>query len=90
MARLRTIASGFFDFATENPAPLQLMFWRVIPGFEPSEAAYEPSLQVAEQARRAMAEIGITDPSALDMWFALMSGLISQLSKVGRTTEGPD
>ena len=29
-------------------------------------------------AQKAFAEIGITDPAALDMWTALLSGLITQ------------
>jgi AcrR family transcriptional regulator len=77
-ARLRTMAATFFDFATENPARLQLMFWRVIPGFEPSVEAYAPSLLVGDLVQTAFAEIGITDPAALDLWSALLSGLISQ------------
>lgn len=77
-ARLRTMAVTFFDFATENPARLQLMFWRVIPGFQPSVEAYAPSLRVGELALNAFAEIGITDPAALDLWSALLSGLVSQ------------
>jgi AcrR family transcriptional regulator len=76
--RLRTMAVTFFDFALGNPAGLQLMFWRVIPGFEPSPDAYAPSLQVMDLAQKAFAEIGITDPAALDMWTALLSGLITQ------------
>jgi AcrR family transcriptional regulator len=76
--RLRTIAVTFFDFAVENPARLQLMFWRVVPGFEPSADAYAPSLQVMDLGRKAFAEIGITDPAAMDMWSALLSGLVSQ------------
>ena len=76
--RLRVIAVMFFDFAAENPARLQLMFWRVIPGFEPSPDAFAPSLQVMSLGRKALAEIGITDHAALDMWTALLSGLITQ------------
>ena len=76
--RLRAIAVMFFDFVMENPARLQLMFWRVIPGFEPSPDAYAPSLQVISVGQKAFAEIGITDPAALDMWTALLSGLITQ------------
>ena len=76
--RLRTIAVTFFGFAVENPARLQLMFWRVVPGFEPSADAYAPSLQVMDLAQKAFAEIGITDAAALDMWSALLSGLVSQ------------
>ena len=76
--RLRAMAVMFFDFAVENPARLPLMFWRVIPGFEPSAEAYAPSLQVMSLGQKAFAEIGITDPAALDMWTALLSGLITQ------------
>jgi AcrR family transcriptional regulator len=76
--RLRAMAVLFFDFAAENPARLQLMFWRVIPGFEPSPDAYAPSLQLFGLGQKAFAEMGITDPGALDMWTALLSGLISQ------------
>ena len=77
-ARLRAIALMFFDFAVERPARLQLMFWRVVPGFEPSPAAYAPSLEVMELGRQAFAEVGITDSAALDLWTALLSGLVSQ------------
>ncbi len=76
--RLRRMAVMFFDFAMANAARVQLMFWRVIPGFEPSPDAFAPSLQVMNLARKAFAEIGITDPAALDMWTALLSGLITQ------------
>jgi hypothetical protein len=68
----------YFDFAGANPARLQLMFWRVIPGFEPSPDAYAPSLQVMSLGQQAFAEIGITNPAALDMWTALLTGLITQ------------
>ena len=76
--RLRIMATTFFDFAVANPARLQLMFWRVIPGFEPSPEAYAPSLEVLDWAVKQAAEMGITDPAALDMWTALLAGLISQ------------
>lgn len=76
--RLHTMAVTFFDFALGNPGALQLMFWRVIPGFEPSADAYAPSLQLMDLAQEAFAEIGITDPAAMDMWTAVLSGLVSQ------------
>ena len=76
--RLRAMAVMFFDFAVENPAGVQLMFWRVIPGFEPSPDAYAPSLQLMNLARKSFAEIGVADPAALDMWTALLTGLITQ------------
>lgn len=76
--RLRAMAVMFFDFAERNPAGIQLMFWRVIPGFEPSPEAYAPSLQAMKLWRKAFAEIGIAEPAALDMWTALLTGLITQ------------
>ena len=38
----------------------------------------ETALCLLTAAQKAFAEIGITDPSALDMWTALLSGLITQ------------
>lgn len=76
--RLRTMATMLFDFAATNPAAIQLMFWRVIPGFEPSPDAYAPSREVLDLAQKAFVEIGITDPAALDMWTAILSGLMTQ------------
>jgi AcrR family transcriptional regulator len=77
-SRLHAMALMFFDFAVENPARLQLMFWRVIPGFEPSADAYAPSLQALRLGQEALAGVGITDPAAMDMWTALLTGLVTQ------------
>jgi len=76
--RLHAMATMFFDFAVENPARLQLMFWRVIPGFEPSPDAYAPSLQLMDRSKEALAAIGLTEPAAFDMWTALLTGLVTQ------------
>ncbi|MCE5291681.1 MAG: TetR/AcrR family transcriptional regulator [Nocardiaceae bacterium] len=76
--RLHTFATRFFDWAVSNPARLQLMFWRVVPGFEPSESSYATSVQTLELMKQTFADIGITDPGALDVWTALTSGFISQ------------
>ncbi|VXB11056.1 TetR/AcrR family transcriptional regulator [Aeromicrobium sp. 9AM] len=77
-SRLHAMASMFFDFAVENPARLQLMFWRVIPGFEPSAEAYAPSLQALTLGQEALAGIGIADQAAMDMWTAVLTGLVTQ------------
>ncbi|CAM3787891.1 TetR/AcrR family transcriptional regulator [Smaragdicoccus niigatensis] len=76
--RLHIFATRFFDWAVSNPARLQLMFWRVVPGFEPSENAYAASIQTLDLMKQNFADLGITDPQALDLWTALLSGLISQ------------
>ncbi len=76
--RLRAMASGFFEFAVADPARLQLMSWRVIPGFEPSPASYAPSVQALERTAELLTGIGITDPDAVDVWSALLTGFVSQ------------
>jgi AcrR family transcriptional regulator len=79
---LRTdLAAGFrafLAFCTDDLPRYQLLFTRVIPGWTPSEAAYAVSR--ASYARMAtwLAELGITDPRALDLWTGLTSGFAAQ------------
>jgi AcrR family transcriptional regulator len=74
----RAGARAFVDFALEDAPRCQLLFLRTIPGFEPSPEAYEPAVRVLELARERLAHIGITDPELLDLWTAMLSGLIQQ------------
>src|SRR3954471_6029382 len=55
---LRTGATLFFDFCTEDPARHQLLFLRTIPGFEPSEASYELARATLEQFAAVMEGAG--------------------------------
>jgi AcrR family transcriptional regulator len=71
-------AQAFADFCTEDPARYQLMFQRTIPGFEPSAAAYEPSIEALALGRARLAAIGITSPEAVDVYTALVTGLVDQ------------
>jgi AcrR family transcriptional regulator len=75
-ARLRAIAHQFFDHSVADPAWFQLLNQRVVPGFEPSAAAYAPSLEVVAMLREELADIGVTDPESLDLWVALVGGLV--------------
>ncbi len=77
-ALLRTIASIFVEFATEDAARSQLLFQRTIPGFEPSTESYALATEVVERTRSGFAAVGVTDPTRLDLWMALVSGLSSQ------------
>jgi AcrR family transcriptional regulator len=77
-ARLRRGMHAFVDFATEDPIRAQLLFVRTIPGFEPSPQAYAPAVRVLGVSTKALAEVGITDPSLVDIWTALLAGLIQQ------------
>lgn len=76
--RLRAYAHGFFDFAVADPARMQLMFQRVIPGFTPSAAAYAVSEEVLRVGATAVAEAGSDDPASLDVWTAMLIGLANQ------------
>jgi AcrR family transcriptional regulator len=67
-----------FEFATSDPARHQLLFQRTIPGFEPSPESYAPALKVFARTQALLERYGITDPEAMDLWTALISGLTSQ------------
>jgi AcrR family transcriptional regulator len=76
--RFRLGAHAFIDFALEDLPRSQLLFLRTLPGFEPSPEAYAPAVLNLELARDRLAEIGIEQPEMLDIWTALISGVIQQ------------
>ena len=78
MQKLRAHAHNFFDFAVGDPARMQLMFQRVIPGFTPSATAYAVSQDVFRVGALGLADAGADDPAAVDVWTALLMGLASQ------------
>jgi AcrR family transcriptional regulator len=75
---LRRLARVFLDFCVEDPVRYQLLFQRTIPGFEPSQEAYDPAVEGLEEVRKALLACGITDPRAFDAWTAVISGLAAQ------------
>lgn len=75
-ARLRGMAWAFFEFSVADLPRFQLMNQRVIPDFEPSESAYAPSLQCMQMLRDEMAAIGIVDDADVDLYVALVGGLV--------------
>lgn len=74
--RLKAVARWFFEFSVADLARHQLMNQRTIVDFEPSEAAYAPSLRAMEQLREVMAGIGIRDDADIDLYVALVGGLV--------------
>jgi len=56
----------------------QLLFQRTIPGFEPSEQSYAVAREVLDWGRRVLAGIGVTDPADVDLYTALIAGLVAQ------------
>lgn len=86
VADLHEGARAFVRWAIEHPAYSALMLWRPVPGFEPSERAFVPAVEVDAAGR---AEIGrLRDagvlPADVDVdrayraYTAVISGVISQ------------
>jgi hypothetical protein len=75
-ARLQTIAMTYFDFAVSDLPRHQLMDVRIVTDFQPSHAAYAPSLECFELFRAALREIGVRRAADVDLYTALMSGLV--------------
>jgi AcrR family transcriptional regulator len=73
---LKHAARAFFEFAVADLARHQLMNQRSIAGFEPSPEAYAPAVRVLEGMREVMVRIGITRDEDLDLYVALVGGLI--------------
>jgi len=77
-------ASG--RWALANRATAQLLFWRPVPSFEPSAAAFEPSIEMVSLQRRALADAvaagqlgpGADDDEAVYLVSTLIVGVLSQ------------
>jgi AcrR family transcriptional regulator len=68
----------FVGFCTADVARYQLLFQRTIPGFEPSPESYEPAVQALGGSRDLLTLNGVSDARHLDMWTALVTGLVDQ------------
>ena len=77
-AVLVATAHRFVEFCTTDVARYQLLFQRTIPGFDPSAESYAPALRALDLARKRLALSGVTQPRHLDLWTALLSGLVGQ------------
>jgi hypothetical protein len=75
---LHTMAASFVRFCVADPARMQLLFLRTIPGFEPSEAAYGLSREAFGQMTELLAAAGVEAPEHIDLWTALLLGLATQ------------
>lgn len=77
---------AMFAWVLANPVLAQLLYWRPVPGFEPSARAFEPALRQVEFARealRAAVDAGQLAPAAASedgvaLYTVLISGVISQ------------
>jgi AcrR family transcriptional regulator len=86
LARLRTFQDGFCRWCIENPVLTQLLFWRTVPGFEPSPESFAPAVAHLEELRsrlRAAVAAGQLAPQAASeeavaLFTCLVSGVVAQ------------
>ena len=75
---LKMTARTYFDFCAADPTRHHLMSQRSITNFTPSPAANAPAVEVIERLRARLARLGITDEAAVDLYTALVGGLVDQ------------
>ena len=83
---LAAAQAAWNDWVMANPVLAQLLYWRPVPGFEPSPKAYQPALQLQDlgwAALRAAVDAGQLAPAAVSeeggaLYTILMAGVISQ------------
>jgi AcrR family transcriptional regulator len=86
LARLRAMQQALGRWCVENPVLSQLLFWRPVPGFEPSPEAFAPAVAHLDDLRsclRAAVEAGQLAPEAageegMALFTSLVSGVVSQ------------
>ena len=73
-------------WAVENSAYAQLLFWRPVPGFRPSDEAYAPAVELYDEGLARLARLqqrGLIRPDVTvdDVqrdWTVIVSGVVSQ------------
>jgi AcrR family transcriptional regulator len=82
------LASGtvYLRWNVEHPVQAQLMSWRPVPGYTPSQEAYAAAVEVyadnlaqfSELKRRRLLRKGVSADTALRAWTCLLSGVMTQ------------
>ena len=75
---LRVRVRAYIEFCTADPARYQLLEQRPIPGFEPSPESFQITVGALAATRADLEAAGVCGEAALDMFRALITGLISQ------------
>jgi AcrR family transcriptional regulator len=83
---LLRVASTFITWAIDNPVYSQLLFWRTVPGFEPSPDAYRPAVELIDITTALFSELQARgwlrdDAAVADLlrdWTIITSGIVSQ------------
>jgi AcrR family transcriptional regulator len=76
--RMSAPLRAWIAFCQESPARYRLMFTSAVPGWSPSEDAYAASRASFARMTASLADLGITDPDAVDLVTAVGAGLVAQ------------
>ena len=71
-------ARSFVEFCVSDVARYQLLFQHSVPGFTPSPESYAPAVRALELTRGQLARYGVRDPRHIDVWTALLTGIVDQ------------
>lgn len=74
---MKRFNQAFVSFCVGDPPRYQLLFQRVLPDWVPSAESYILAIQQLEQLRAALASLG-GDDRVVDLWTAMITGLVSQ------------
>ena len=75
-AAMTVMGRAYFEYAVADQARNQLMNARISADFRPSPEAYAPSLAVWDLGRTHLATIGVTAEADLDLYSAVVGGLV--------------
>jgi AcrR family transcriptional regulator len=83
---VKAFMHAFVDFALEDIPRMALLFTRPIPGFEPTDAAYEPAVEIMDRNVALLRAAGMRAPTDVDCFVAMVGGLIA--AQVSNEPEG--
>lgn len=76
--QLREMARVFISLSVEDVTRAQLLFQRTLPSFEPSAESYALARRFLEQAQARLKAAGLTRPEDVDLYTAVVGGLVNQ------------
>jgi AcrR family transcriptional regulator len=78
LEQVREMAHAFSETCSDDPVRAQLLFQRTLPRFEPTAESYALATRFLDEARRRLHAAGFTRPEDLDIFTAVIGGLVSQ------------
>lgn len=76
--QIRQMAHVFTELCVTDRVRAQLLFQRTLPGFEPSVESYALANRFLDEARVRLDAAGLTRPEDLDLYTAMIGGLVNQ------------